>query len=277
MEVKKLICDVCGGQIEMQSGGRGVCTSCGTPYSAEIVKEKIQQIRGTVKVDGPVETVKGDAEKERLLNMANDCLNKGNIEEAKRIYKRVSQEYSNDWRGWWGIICSTPLNSNEPVVCEQNFNSLEYEYKMAISFAPEKFKQKIISHRQQTYSQIRKTKSSGEDNAKKLKSIFRKHNYRQAFEEVIRSHINRGSGGVIYVNNVEEYIGNSISWRDDEFRHHIWNASINISSDNMEILEREAIEKHNSYIEKHLCPLCYNHRELNIFGRCKIHGKVKLD
>lgn len=78
MEVKKLVCDVCGGQIEMLSGGKGVCTSCGTPYSAEIIKDKIQEIRGTVKVDGPVETVKGDAEKERLLKNAETYLKLNN-------------------------------------------------------------------------------------------------------------------------------------------------------------------------------------------------------
>ena len=161
MEVKKLVCDVCGGQIEMQSGGKGVCTSCGTPYSAEIIKDKIQEIRGTVKVDGPVETVKGDAEKERLLNLANDCLNKGNLDEARRIYTTVSKEYSNDWRGWWGIICSTSIEKNKVntgILWGSSNSSLQHEFEMALSFAPDSEKKMIQMHKEEREKYVRNDK-----------------------------------------------------------------------------------------------------------------------
>lgn len=111
--MEALICDICGGKLVMQSGGVTRCESCGMEYTKERVQEKVQEIKGTIKVDGPVEIVKGDAEKERLLNMANDCLNKGKLDEARRIYSTVSKEYSNDWRGWLGIIQSTPLERSE--------------------------------------------------------------------------------------------------------------------------------------------------------------------
>lgn len=155
-----LVCDICGGKLVIQSGGVAKCESCGMEYTKERIQEKVQEIKGTVKVDGPVETVKGDAEKERLLNMANDCLNKGNLAAARRIYTAVSAEYSNDWRGWWGIIRSTPIEISEPdrgnwtsmlsgeKIEERSIKetiskirsgiipSWIYEYETALSFAP---------------------------------------------------------------------------------------------------------------------------------------------
>ena len=145
-----LVCDICGGKLVMQSGGVAKCDSCGMEYTKERIQEKVQEIKGTVKIDGPVETVKGDAEKERLLNMANDCLNKGNLEEAKRIYTTVSKEYSNDWRGWWGIICSTPLPESifpTGIVTDSKQYFLDYEFKMALSFAPDKQKNMINQYK----------------------------------------------------------------------------------------------------------------------------------
>jgi len=107
MEVKKLVCDVCGGQIEMQSGGKGVCTSCATPYSAEIIKDKIQEIRGTVKIDGPVEIVRGDAEKERLLKSAESHYSLGNYKESIELFSQVTEQYPDNFDGWFGLYKST--------------------------------------------------------------------------------------------------------------------------------------------------------------------------
>ncbi len=160
-----LVCDICGGKLVMQSGGVAKCDSCGMEYTKERIQEKVQEIKGTVKIDGPVETVKGDAEKERLLNMANDCLNKGNLVEAKRIYTTVSKEYSNDWRGWWGIICSTPLSKDMVIAPSPYYPArldeglLEYEFNMALSFAPDVEKNNINNYKNKRLTDIEKIKS----------------------------------------------------------------------------------------------------------------------
>lgn len=46
-----LVCDICGGKLIMKSGGVATCDSCGLEYSMDRVKEKVQEIKGTVVVD----------------------------------------------------------------------------------------------------------------------------------------------------------------------------------------------------------------------------------
>lgn len=54
----KLQCEICGGKLIGKPGGIFECESCGTEYSTEWAKAKIQEIQGTVKVEGIVD-VKG--------------------------------------------------------------------------------------------------------------------------------------------------------------------------------------------------------------------------
>lgn len=186
MEVKKLVCDVCGGQIEMQSGGKGVCTSCGTPYSAEIIKDKIQEIRGTVKVDGPVETVKGDAEKERLIKTAQECFRKGAVDEADKMFRKISKDYPNEWRAWMGIVYCESLSLSDIEIRQryitpsgigtyQKKENPEYflndEYKKALLFAPEDERLKINKYREDFCKALKQRikKIQIQDNMKKLK------------------------------------------------------------------------------------------------------------
>ena len=46
-----LVCDLCGGKLVMGSGGIAICDSCGMEHSADRMKEKVQEIKGTVRVD----------------------------------------------------------------------------------------------------------------------------------------------------------------------------------------------------------------------------------
>lgn len=46
-----LICDICGGKLVMGSGGIAVCDSCGMEHSPDRMKEKIQEVKGVVRVD----------------------------------------------------------------------------------------------------------------------------------------------------------------------------------------------------------------------------------
>lgn len=50
-----LTCEICGGKLIGKPGGVFECDSCGMEYNTEWAKAKIQEIKGTVKVEGTVE------------------------------------------------------------------------------------------------------------------------------------------------------------------------------------------------------------------------------
>lgn len=145
-----LVCDICGGKLVMQSGGVAKCDSCSMEYTKERIQEKVQEIKGTVKIDGPVETVKGDAEKERLIKTAQECFRKGAIYEANKMFRKISEDYPNEWRAWMGILYSESLCLTDDVIRDDfirlNKNPnifLTYEYEKALQFAPKEEQSKI--------------------------------------------------------------------------------------------------------------------------------------
>ena len=57
-----LKCDVCKGTLKMDAGGKtATCTICGVQYPRERLQEKIQEIRGGVKIESPID-VRGTVE-----------------------------------------------------------------------------------------------------------------------------------------------------------------------------------------------------------------------
>ena len=52
-----LTCDICGGNLTMnESGEFAICESCGMKHTKERVKVKVQEVKGTVTIEGVVET-----------------------------------------------------------------------------------------------------------------------------------------------------------------------------------------------------------------------------
>ena len=97
----KLQCEICGGKLIGKPGGIFECENCGTEYSTEWAKAKIQEITGTVKVEGTVEvtgkvqveggTVQVDSSvsKEALLQRGNFALEDGDWAKAKELFDQV--------------------------------------------------------------------------------------------------------------------------------------------------------------------------------------------
>lgn len=90
----KLVCEICGGSLMMNADNVAECESCGMKYA----KEKVASM---VKIDGAVEITKGEAEKERLLKNAETFVKLGKLDEARKLYTKITQEYPDDYRGWW--------------------------------------------------------------------------------------------------------------------------------------------------------------------------------
>lgn len=97
----KLQCEICGGKLVGKPGGIFECENCGTEYSTEWAKAKIQEITGTVKVEGTVEvtgkvqveggTVQVDtsANKDALLKRAFMLIKDGEKEKADELLEQV--------------------------------------------------------------------------------------------------------------------------------------------------------------------------------------------
>ena len=97
--MNKLCCDICGGALMMQSGGQtAICDSCGMQYSVERVREKVQEITGTVRVDGAVATRQTgtieDVEQWRML--VRKYYNAGDFQAAEQIVKKILEAVPAD-------------------------------------------------------------------------------------------------------------------------------------------------------------------------------------
>lgn len=84
-----LQCDICGGQLEMdKSGAFAVCKSCGLSHSADRLKQKVQEIKGIVSIDGSVQ-VEGVANVENLLVRAQRFFDEQNYSMATEYCNKV--------------------------------------------------------------------------------------------------------------------------------------------------------------------------------------------
>ncbi len=97
-----LRCDFCDGNLVIDDSREfAICEFCGTKYMASTLRAKIQEIRGTVKVDGAVETTTGDVEKERLIKNAETLLKLEKFDDAEKTIKTITTQFSDDYRGWF--------------------------------------------------------------------------------------------------------------------------------------------------------------------------------
>ncbi len=92
---------------------------------------------------------KEEQKKEYRLKIADECLEKGILEDAEKIYKEISKEFPNDYRGWWGIIRSNPAEANR-------LDPMDTIYKKAIAFAPKNVCEEIENNYQTRLDAINK-------------------------------------------------------------------------------------------------------------------------
>lgn len=95
----KLCCDICGGTLVMQAGGEtAICDSCGMQYSIERMREKVQEITGTVRVAGPVQarqtgTAEDVAQWRTLVQKYYDA---GDFQAAEQVIKKILEAVPAD-------------------------------------------------------------------------------------------------------------------------------------------------------------------------------------
>ena len=100
--MEALKCDFCGGGLIIDDSREfAKCEFCGTKYMASTLRAKIQEIKGTVRVEGAVETTTGNAEKERLIRNAEVLLKLEKFDDAEKVIKAITNQFPDDYRGWF--------------------------------------------------------------------------------------------------------------------------------------------------------------------------------
>lgn len=82
-----LTCDICGGRLKIGKGKIAICENCGMEHSVERVREKIQEVKGTVHVDSAHLI-------ENFLSMAQDAFSTENYAEAENYCNKVLENDS---------------------------------------------------------------------------------------------------------------------------------------------------------------------------------------
>lgn len=86
-----LVCDICGGKLMMGAGGIATCDSCGMEYTQDRMKEKIQEIKGVVRVDNSHMI-------DNWMNMGKAAAEAGNQKEAYEYFTKVLEVEPDNWR-----------------------------------------------------------------------------------------------------------------------------------------------------------------------------------
>lgn len=121
-----LQCEICGGKLMAKSGGLFECEYCGMQYDKTRVQEMVQEIKGTVKVEGTVEVkgavkiegpveVKGNTTVKSLLRRMEVCAKNGDydkiIEELADKVLNIEPECSEAYL--WILLAQFRCNSLE--------------------------------------------------------------------------------------------------------------------------------------------------------------------
>lgn len=87
--IRKLVCDVCGGNITMQAGGQvGICSCCGLNYSLDRMREIVSGIK--VSQTGSAEDV------EQWRELVKKYMDVGAFSDAENIVKKILEALPND-------------------------------------------------------------------------------------------------------------------------------------------------------------------------------------
>lgn len=83
-----LRCDICGGELEMQGGGKAVCASCGMKYSTESLREKFKGLK--VSVTGSNEDV------QQWRTLLQTYLDNCDFSAAEMVVKKMLEAVPSD-------------------------------------------------------------------------------------------------------------------------------------------------------------------------------------
>lgn len=124
-----LQCEICGGKLVGKPGGLFECEYCGMEYNTDWAKAKIQEIKGTVKVEGTVEVkgtvkldgpveVKGSTNLDGLLKRGWIAIEDHQYDEAKNCFNQALQMEPECGQAYFGLAMATVGYSTIPRLAE---------------------------------------------------------------------------------------------------------------------------------------------------------------
>lgn len=94
-----LTCDVCGGSLSIDAGGKtATCDCCGMKHSMERMREKVQEIKGTVSIQGTVQTRQTGSEEDvwQWKQLLYKYMNAHDYSAAISIVEKILEAVPND-------------------------------------------------------------------------------------------------------------------------------------------------------------------------------------
>jgi len=118
----------------MVSGGIAVCDSCGMEYTKERMQEKVQEIRGVVRVDNSHMT-------ENYLSMAQNAYDSNNQSEAESYCNKIIEIDPNNYQAW---LLKGKSAGWQSTLQNLRFSEAVSGFSKAIANAPEDERDNII-------------------------------------------------------------------------------------------------------------------------------------
>lgn len=146
------VCPQCGGQLKVEPGQKFVeCPYCHT-ISRTVDVHYHQHQNTNYSFSGSNTTVQFNAgqDLETLVKNAETHMKLSNYDNAKNLYKKITEEYPHDYRGWWGLILSNTKNlSDYTIIVNDRFNTwknIKTYWKSVKATAPQKIKEQLLIH-----------------------------------------------------------------------------------------------------------------------------------
>lgn len=136
----KLQCEICGGKLVGKPGGIFECEFCGTEFSTEWAKAKIQEIQGIVRVEGTVEVkgsvqIEGSANVQSLIRRGNLTLEDGKWDDAQKCFNDALNADPENAEAYLGIAMAKSKCRNKTDFSVRYLTSPEYKIPIEINRA----------------------------------------------------------------------------------------------------------------------------------------------